>query len=277
MGRRRRRDDLQVSLFPFLSVLACVIGTLTLLLAALAIGRLGGQSLEQVRLAEQYHAARDAVAAGLERLRELEAQLRRSEQLAKDEEALGMRLAGLGLSLDISLEDLTGVIDLRRREAEQKDKKRLLEREKQRIATKVEERESELEKRDALQMRAPIVIDPSGLGREQRPYMIECRKDFIELHNTRGEWSLRVPAEEIAISNDLRKYMRRVRAIHNAIVIFLIRPDGVLTYNDAAAIANRHKVRNAKLPLPGEGDLDFTRLNAASESRSQARPRTGTR
>jgi hypothetical protein len=86
-----------------------------------------------------------------------------------------------------------------------------------------------------------------------------------------------VPAEEIAISNDLRKYMRRVRAIHNAIVIFLIRPDGVLTYNDAAAIANRHKVRNAKLPLPGEGDLDFTRLNAASESRSQARPRTGTR
>jgi hypothetical protein len=277
MGRRRRRDDLQVSLFPFLSVLACVIGTLTLLLAALAIGRLGGQSLEQVRLAEQYHAARDAVAAGLERLRELEAQLRRSEQLAKDEEALGMRLAGLGLSLDISLEDLTGVIDLRRREAEQEDKKRLLEREKQRIATKVEERESELEKRDALQMRAPIVIDPSGLGREQRPYMIECRKDFIELHNTRGEWSLRVPAEEIAISNDLRKYMRRVRAIHNAIVIFLIRPDGVLTYNDAAAIANRHKVRNAKLPLPGEGDLDFTRLNAASESRSQARPRTGTR
>ena len=34
--RRRRRGDLAVSLFPFLSVLACVIGTLTLLLAAIA-------------------------------------------------------------------------------------------------------------------------------------------------------------------------------------------------------------------------------------------------
>jgi hypothetical protein len=265
VGRRRRRDDLQVSLFPFLSVLACVIGTLTLLLAAIALSSMGGRSLAQVRLAEQYEAARAALAAGIAKLEMLEAQIRQSEDRAEDDQTLGMRLAGLGLSADISLEDLIGVVDLRRREAEHKEKKRLLERDQARLATTLKERSEELEKRDAMQMRAPIIIDPSGLGREQRPYMVECHQDYIELYNTRGEWSLRVPSEEISISGDLRKYMRRIRAIHNAIVIFLIRPDGVLTYQEASEIATRHKVRHAKLPLPGEGELDFSRLNAARE------------
>ena len=39
MATRRARGELAVSLFPFLSILACVIGTLTLLFAALAVNQ----------------------------------------------------------------------------------------------------------------------------------------------------------------------------------------------------------------------------------------------
>jgi len=43
-------------------------------------------------------------------------------------------------------------------------------------------------------------------------------------------------------------------------VIFLIRPGGVSSFGEAEDIANQFKVRNAKLPLPGKGALDFSRM-----------------
>ena len=38
MARRPRTDDDDVSLFPFLSIIACVIGVLTMMIATLALG-----------------------------------------------------------------------------------------------------------------------------------------------------------------------------------------------------------------------------------------------
>jgi hypothetical protein len=71
---------------------------------------------------------------------------------------------------------------------------------------------------------------------------------------------VRIPREEIALDDDYGRYLRRVRVIRDAIVIFLIRPDGVDTYAIASQVAENHQVRHAKLPLPGEGELDFGRF-----------------
>ena len=46
MASRRTKRDFASSLFPFLSVLACVIGTLTLLIAALALGQVAEDLLD---------------------------------------------------------------------------------------------------------------------------------------------------------------------------------------------------------------------------------------
>jgi hypothetical protein len=257
VARRRSRDHLALSLLPFLSVLACVIGTLTLLLAALAVGSLGGAPLEQIRLAEQFEALEAFLSGGSERLELLEAQLRRSEHVAKESEELGLRLAGLGLSPDISLEDLEGVVDLveRREEAD---------RQKRRLGVLLDRSEADLAKRadaaaqrSALQLRAPIVIDPTGLGPDRRPYLVECTRDYIELHRTKGDWTYRIQRNEIRTSPDFPKFLRRVSVIHDSIVIFMIRPDGVQTFHEAEMLARQHNVRHAKLPLPGQGELDF--------------------
>jgi hypothetical protein len=40
-------------------------------------------------------------------------------------------------------------------------------------------------------------------------------------------------------------------------VIFLIRPDGIDSYRWAASQTGRAYVRHAKLPLPGQGELEF--------------------
>ena len=47
MGRRRDREDTDVSLFPFLSILACIIGVLTLLISTLALSQMDSDVVVQ--------------------------------------------------------------------------------------------------------------------------------------------------------------------------------------------------------------------------------------
>ena len=113
----RRRNDSDVSLFPFLSVLACVIGTLVLLLSAVAVGGIGGRSLDQVRLSQRLDAAEIFLAGGEALLEDFEAQIELREQAQEASERLGRKLAALGLNPDISLHDLQALMDLKRAES----------------------------------------------------------------------------------------------------------------------------------------------------------------
>ena len=55
-----------------------------------------------------------------------------------------------------------------------------------------------------------------------------------------------------ALAPMIRRSARPERSL-----IFLIRPDGVGTYDSAALEARKMKTRNGKLPLPGFGAIDF--------------------
>lgn len=260
MARRRRRDETAVSLFPFLSVLACVIGTLTLLLSALAVGHMGGESVEQVWLAERLRATEVSLAGGTAVLEELEAQLAIQSEAIEDEEELGRRLAGLGLELDISVEELDQWVHLQTELAELSDREGVLEEEIDRLQRKSQEKKADLSERESVQMGAPIIIDPSGMGRDQRPYFVLCTADYVETLDRRGESYRRYPTDQLEFDKDFERFLRRAGRISDAIVIFLIRPEGVATHSLASRAADQLGVRNAKLPLPGTGEIDFSRL-----------------
>lgn len=261
MARRRRRDDLTVSLFPFLSVLACVIGTLTLLLAAIAIGRLGGPSLDWIRMAEQLAALREVAAAGEAKLEMLEAQLRRREVRAEEAEAMGRRLAALGLSPEISLEELQALSELTSEAAELEREKRRLEQTRAKLVERASVDEKTLKSRREARDAAPIIIEPSGIGRQYTPFLIECTADYVEAYGSGGSRSYRMPIQEMGLESRLPRLLRRIGNIPGSIVIFLIRPDGVETCQEARRMADGHSVRVAELPLPGTGPLDLSRMS----------------
>ena len=258
MARRRRRDDMAVSLFPFLSVLACVIGTLTLLLSALAVGHMGGESVEQVWLGERLRTAEISLAGGTARLEELEAQLVLQSEAVRDEQELGRRLTGLGLELDISLEDLEYWLHLQKQSSEMAQRQSRLATEIRALARTGEKKKADLKNRESLQQGAPIMIDPSGLGRDQRPYFVLCAAEYVEILNRYGESYGRFPQDQLEFDAKFEKFLRRAGKISDAIVIFLIRPEGVKTHDVASRVADQLGVRNAKLPLPGEGEIDFS-------------------
>ncbi len=83
MARRRRSAGPQVSLFPFLSILACLIGALTILIVALSIHEiLQGRKDETVARAEDYVALERGVREREERI------ARRQEELQRTNAAL---------------------------------------------------------------------------------------------------------------------------------------------------------------------------------------------
>jgi len=261
VARRRRSDALAVSLFPFLSVLACVIGTLTLLLAALAIGSVTGPSLEAVEMAERFQALQRSLVDDREALEELLEQLSEVEARHRIKETLRARLTGLGLASDIDLEDLDRIVRLTEEQKKLQARRKNLERQDKRQVASIAKAEATLKGREADRVGSPILIDPSGFGREQRPWLVECTSDHLKLHRPQADWTHRIPENEILADAEFKRFLLRIRAIRNGLVIFLIRPDGVSTYDLAARAADRQGVRHAKLPLPGEGRLDLKRFS----------------
>ena len=83
MARPRKRRRPQVSLFPFLSVLACVIGALTLLIAATAVGRVASDAVDL----ELYERLEREIAQGRRRLAELSALVDNVETLGAEIDA----------------------------------------------------------------------------------------------------------------------------------------------------------------------------------------------
>ena len=265
MARRRRaKTHLVVSLFPFLSVLACVIGTLTLLLAAIAIGRLGGPSLEWVAMVEEMDRVREIILAGEAQLEQLEAQLRSQRIKAEENEALGLRLTALGLAPEVSFEELTGLINQVEEAVRLKAEVRRLRTLRAGLSTQIEQGEKAYEKRKKTREAAPIIIEPSGVGREWQPFLVECGSDYVEYYDAGDGQSRRIPAEDIQQGHMLPRVFRYIRAIPGSLVIFLIRPAGVETCQKARALATRYNVRLAELPLPGSGPLDLSRMSKAS-------------
>ena len=82
MGRRGRDDSDSISLFPFLSILACVIGVLTLMIAALTLSSIGSnpavaQQEDQDRLERE---TKEDLAA----VEELKTQIEKAESSSDD-------------------------------------------------------------------------------------------------------------------------------------------------------------------------------------------------
>ena len=259
---RRRRAKPAVSLFPFLSILACVIGTLTLMITALALGQMDDHSLnEQLRL--------DALK------RQLEADLKLIDQLK-------VEIA----RFEDHTDDLTRRIAEARREAEHLERRTQqlvaqrekepdveievieidLEAHQQRIAKLQEALEefqqqrealaAELEQRSGPPEEAEVIVRPSGTGVDLEPTFVECTSTGIFLHE--GREPLHVRTADLKTDETFRGLLERIAERPSATVIFLIRDDAVGTYNAARAVALELRARHGKLPVVGHGRLDLS-------------------
>lgn len=256
MTRKRKRRGQPVSLFPFLNVLAAVIGALVLMIAGLSLLRIADLAVPpEVRFAD----LQEEIVQDHTRARELEALISEALRVQEQLEAAREELKRLTLQVEEAQAERESRADLLARVDQLRRRIKELQLELGQAAERIAELERELARRRRYQVPGRIVLQPGGSGsfRKSDAKFVECKADALLIHERPGERPTWIRRDDIMANSDLIRLFYKVRSRGKSIVIFLIRPDGVPVYNAAARRAGMLNVRHGKLPLPGYGEIDW--------------------
>ncbi len=277
MARRRPVEEDDISLFPFLSIIASIIGVLTLMIAAVTLGQMNQDDVKA--------AVENAIA-----IEKLQKELDESEEAVKDirvrlDEEKAKLLSSANerhLELVKSRAELEALIkqlaDVKKAsEAKKKIKivipevpkgQRETVEDMQIQLTEIKDRLALLQRNLDEQKRPPeeaqVSILPGGTGISFVPNFVECTKDAIVLHTE--EPPLTIRRAEIPANAKFVALLEKVANAKNQTVILLLRSDSLSTYRLVKKLCDDNEVRNGKLPAVGNGRLDFSHFRKALEN-----------
>lgn len=278
MGKRRGGEEEGISLFPFLSIIACVIGVLTLLIATLSLAQMG--SNEDVATLEQYEKVQkeleqiereierlksqldeDALASASnldEKQRVLAAAREQLNQLIKRGIELRELLSQLGSKMKKADDDASqGGGDAMRDElAGLKAQATKLEQDLTAQKEQLAQLEKDLEERKKTPEEAQVSILPSGSGLGFEPVFVECAGGSVIIHQ--GDQPQRIKADQLGQNEDFLKLLSSVAVSPKKSIVFLVRDNGLGTYRTASGLADFNEAKNGKLPVIGQGRLDLS-------------------
>ena len=265
MAKRNRVKKQVVSLFPFLSILACVIGTLTLLITAMALGQMDNDT---VASAEEFQRVQDDIEKERKTIEEIEKRIKAAEDEAGDAlkeladarvrlEELLLKKEALLARMDEKDDEEKPPIEIPNVD-EEKHKKRMeaLQAEIAQLEALIEELAAQLKERGGPVREAEVIIQPTGSGVDLEPTFVECTAAGIVL--LEADPPKRVRRADLAGDEDFRALLDDVASRPKATVIFLVRDDGLPTYFAASGVARSRYARNGKLPVIGQGSIDLS-------------------
>lgn len=257
MGKKSR-EHLAVSLFPFLSILACVIGVLTLMITALALGQISEKATNQAEIdraeefvklkkeAEQLSPRLVEIRSTLEKSKALEAQ---AQKVMQEREALEKQLKETKVP-----EKTAAQLEAQAKQLQQKNE--AMDKQLKELLAKLSPMREAAAKIPDVVEGGKITVRPGGSGTNLKPVFVECGSKGIVIHEP--PQSIVVLRAGMETSEVYLKVLDRVAGQEDATIVFLVRPSGIATYNQARQIARLRYARNGKLPVPGEGPIDLS-------------------
>lgn len=250
-----------VSLFPFLSILACVIGALTLIISALSLSQVNaGREDADLARAEDYVALDNALQEKREQIAQLEkaagrdnAQLAELRKLKGDEGRLRAELDALAKSRERRLA-LAAAAEASKAELDN------VTAGGQAIALEIAKTEKQLAalEADAKGERRVQILPSRGTSRIA-PSFVEVAKAGLVLH-TRSA-SVEVERGKIGSDANLKKLVDATARAERGTLVLLLRPDGLPTYAAFRNVARAKGWPYAKLPLLTAGPVDLKLFN----------------
>lgn len=267
--RRPPAEEDDVSLFPFLSIIAAVIGVLTLMIAAVTLGQMNQDDVkEAVENAIRMEQLQKQLAAADEEIAKLTLQLETEQaKLLRNATSRQAELVKTRAELETLLRQLA---EAQRKTTELQQVKIVIpeippsQREtvedmQQQLAA-IRERLAvltrELKEREKPPEEAEVTVVPGGTGLSYQPNFVECTAGAIVLHTE--EPPLTIRNADIAANPKFVALMQQVANSNNQTIIFLLRSDSLGTYRLAKKLCDDNNVRNGKLPVVGNGRLDFS-------------------
>ena len=271
MARRKKKKQ-EISLFPFLDILACVIGNLILIITAVVL-----ESVDTDKLADlfQNEAIQKQTEENLEAIRGLEERL---EKLKQDSSSSDSRVQKAQQQL----------VEAERAQREAKGrllnvpppppppddedtaelKKRNLEI--QEIIAEMKRIEAKIaDKKKKPDQTISILYANKGRGGVRRPFFVEVKKDNLVLLPNELDYKnlfdtekpIKVPVAKMAGDKSFKKLLDYVlthlgktgllRRRRDTIITFLVRPEGVNSYRVAKKVVDQYEKTNEKRLIVG--------------------------
>ena len=271
MARRKKKKQ-EISLFPFLDILACVIGNLILIITAVVL-----ESVDTDKLADlfQNEAIQKQTEENLATIRGLEERL---EKLKQDSNSSDSRVQKAQQQL----------VEAERAQREAKGrllnvpppppppddedtselKKRNLEI--QEIIAEMKRIEAKIaDKKKKPDQTISILYANKGRGGVRRPFFVEVKKDNLVLLPNELDYKnlfdtekpIKVPVAKMAGDKSFKKLLDYVlthlgktgllRRRRDTIITFLVRPEGVNSYRVAKKVVDQYEKTNEKRLVVG--------------------------
>jgi hypothetical protein len=269
MSRRASNAGSSVSLFPFLSILASLIGILTLMISLTIFTKsmqtAGRDDEDLARAREQ-----QALLAQQKKIREETASLK---QQLQSHNAAALQLSELDerrIVLRKQLDEKSAKL----KDPAQTDKalQKLIEtllaniaalrKERPALDKKIAELKAELERRKIKpdNKPPPVQVQPGGSGSANPAlvFFVECDASGLILH-PRGGGKTSVSLAAIGTDPGYNQFLDEAKRKSGSMVLYLIRDTGNNAYIRAAGYAeSQYQLRTGKLPLPGKGEVDLS-------------------
>jgi archaellum component FlaC len=269
---KRRSAEVQIDLFPFLSILVCMMGVLTLLITGIVLSQINPVAVAEVidKVADEEDLSED--------LKKLEDELKRQQdaltkieqqpkikQPANDLPKLDAQIAAVQKQIAAlkskresaateaqKLQDLVDQLSARLAELEPELKAR------QEHIVKLE---TELSKRKGAKKGPSVRVLPAGTGflGSKKPVFVDCDRVGATLHA--GGKMKTIQRPQLDREPEWLKMLERNAKSKKEIVVFLVRRDGIGTYNLAKRAADRLGATHGKIPVAFDGELDLSLFN----------------
>lgn len=273
MAKRRSSSGDEISLFPFLSILACLIGALIMIIVVLAVAQSqqsDGRTPEELEMAKEYQRLLEEkklqaevnkdVTKKLEELKELEEELiQKNERVARLRKLLSAGADIQKMNEEIS-QNLLKELDNLLVEIEG------IKKQENEIKKEIAALEAELAKRQIPKDKEipPVMVQPggSGLAAGDKVFFVELTAARITVYWDAQKKSVCGTSNEVVVADvGYNEFLKMVKAVPRSKIIFLLRDDGWGTYNKAAGWAmSTYEFRVdqiGRLPLPGRGEVDL--------------------
>jgi hypothetical protein len=269
MAKRRQGGENEVSLFPFLSILACLIGALVLMIVVLVIAQAGkadGRTAEEIRMAQDFIRMKKEIEdrekldallkekmALLEKLEQesttKEQQLARIRNLLNQSKDIQEQNKAMSQKLAKELDDLIGEITGLRKQITESRKE-------------IEALLAEIKKRQLPDTKAPpVLVRPPGrpLPDGTKVYFVEASGSSLRLIDAWGkDYTFSAKEEVVRTDATYRHFLTEVAKNKEARIIYLTRGDGAAATDAGMGHAqNDYGIRAAQIAVPGQGELQL--------------------
>lgn len=253
MARVQSSSGSSVSLFPFMSILACLAGTVVVMICVLVMVQ---------AISSKNKASQNPNAVEMMKVQEQLAELRGITDQLTNVEAMEKRLV---LLREIAAGDETNDV-IRARMQKEIENLRIAIANAKNDKPRVQKEIAKLKEDMAERMIKPEDLKPalrvqgggSGFAVGRRLFVIEANRDSIIVHRSKEDRS-RITAGAIGADKEYNDFLAEVARHKNHQILFVVRTDGQSSYDRGAGWAQQQfKLSTSKMPIPGQGKVDLS-------------------